>query len=242
MKIELHGTSPSAILSTATRTTTRPGVVGYGGKLDIRPPYQREFIYKDKQRDAVIDTVRKDFPLNVMYWAVRDDGTLRGDRRSTAHHLASASTSRATSRSTIATSTTCRRTSKNRSSTTGSWSTSALAPTARSSTGSRRSTSRARSSRTRNCATLSTRLMGHRRQALLQQERLPRLRHRQRLHDGDADPPGLPRDRDRVDQRRRHRGLHGHPAAQAERQRAVAVLPERHRVGEGDLPDVPRRR
>ena len=24
------------------------GVVGYDGKLDIRPPYQREFIYKDK--------------------------------------------------------------------------------------------------------------------------------------------------------------------------------------------------
>lgn len=50
------------------------GVVGYGGKLDIRPPYQREFIYKDKQRDAVIDTVTKDYPLNVMYWAVREDG------------------------------------------------------------------------------------------------------------------------------------------------------------------------
>lgn len=50
------------------------GVVAYGGKLDIRPPYQREFIYKDKQRDAVIDSVRKDFPLNVMYWAVREDG------------------------------------------------------------------------------------------------------------------------------------------------------------------------
>ncbi len=50
------------------------GVVGYGGKLDIRPPYQREFIYKDKQRDAVIDTVIKNFPLNVMYWAVREDG------------------------------------------------------------------------------------------------------------------------------------------------------------------------
>lgn len=50
------------------------GVIGYGGKLDIRPPYQREFIYKDKQRDAVIDTVTKDFPLNVMYWAVREDG------------------------------------------------------------------------------------------------------------------------------------------------------------------------
>ena len=50
------------------------GVIGYDGKLDIRPPYQREFIYKDKQRDAVINTVTKGFPLNVMYWAVRDDG------------------------------------------------------------------------------------------------------------------------------------------------------------------------
>ncbi len=50
------------------------GVIGYGGKLDIRPPYQREFIYKDKQREAVIDTITKDFPLNVMYWAVREDG------------------------------------------------------------------------------------------------------------------------------------------------------------------------
>jgi len=50
------------------------GVIGYSGRLDIRPPYQREFIYKDKQRDAVINTITKDFPLNVMYWAVREDG------------------------------------------------------------------------------------------------------------------------------------------------------------------------
>ena len=49
------------------------GVLGYDGKLDIRPPYQREFIYKDKQRDAVIDTVTKEFPLNVMYWSVNND-------------------------------------------------------------------------------------------------------------------------------------------------------------------------
>ncbi|GHT45356.1 hypothetical protein FACS189440_01210 [Bacteroidia bacterium] len=47
------------------------GVVGYGGKLDIRPPFQREFVYGDKERNAVIDTVQKDFPLNVMYWAVQ---------------------------------------------------------------------------------------------------------------------------------------------------------------------------
>ena len=50
------------------------GVVGFDGKLDIRPPYQREFIYKDKQRDAVINTITKNFPLNVMYWAVRENG------------------------------------------------------------------------------------------------------------------------------------------------------------------------
>lgn len=50
------------------------GVVGYGGKLDIRPPYQREFIYKGNQRDAVIDTVKKDYPLNIMFWAVQEDG------------------------------------------------------------------------------------------------------------------------------------------------------------------------
>ena len=50
-------------------------VVGYDSKLDIRPSYQREFIYKDKQREAVIDTIFKGFPLNVMYWAVREDGS-----------------------------------------------------------------------------------------------------------------------------------------------------------------------
>ena len=50
------------------------GVLGYGCRLDIRPPYQREFIYKETQRDAVIDTITHEFPLNVMYWAVRDDG------------------------------------------------------------------------------------------------------------------------------------------------------------------------
>jgi hypothetical protein len=43
-------------------------------QLACLSPYQREFIYKDKQRDAVIDTVSKGFPLNVMYWAVREDG------------------------------------------------------------------------------------------------------------------------------------------------------------------------
>ena len=50
------------------------GVVGFGGKLNIRPPYQREFVYNDAQRSAVIDTITKLFPLNTMYWAVTSDG------------------------------------------------------------------------------------------------------------------------------------------------------------------------
>ena len=62
-------------LSNGYQDNNENGVVGFGGKLDIRPPYQREFIYKDKQRDAVINTITKNFPLNVMYWAVREDGT-----------------------------------------------------------------------------------------------------------------------------------------------------------------------
>ena len=50
------------------------GVSGYGGRLDIRPEYQREFVYKEKDRDAVIRTVMRGFPLNVMYWVKKKDG------------------------------------------------------------------------------------------------------------------------------------------------------------------------
>ena len=73
MKIELKEISVEK-LTDGFADSAEQGVVAYGGKLDIRPPYQREFIYKDKQRDAVIDSIRKAFPLNVMYWAVREDG------------------------------------------------------------------------------------------------------------------------------------------------------------------------
>ena len=61
-------------LTTGYKDNAEDGVIGYQGKLDIRPPYQREFVYGDKERNAVINTVQKDFPLNVMYWAVREDG------------------------------------------------------------------------------------------------------------------------------------------------------------------------
>lgn len=75
MKIELKNIRVRDLVEGFENDEESGRVKGYGGLLDIRPPYQREFIYKDKQREAVIDTVFKGFPLNVMYWARRDDGT-----------------------------------------------------------------------------------------------------------------------------------------------------------------------
>jgi len=49
------------------------GVRGYGGQLDIRPPYQREFIYNEREQQAVIHTVLNNYPLNVMYWVKRSN-------------------------------------------------------------------------------------------------------------------------------------------------------------------------
>ncbi|WEV67942.1 DUF262 domain-containing protein [Bifidobacterium sp. ESL0769] len=51
------------------------GVTGYNDRLDIRPKYQREFVYKPDKRDAVIDTVLQGLPLNVMYWAKTGEDT-----------------------------------------------------------------------------------------------------------------------------------------------------------------------
>lgn len=51
------------------------GVFGYGGKLNIRPPYQREFVYDTDRKRKVIDSIMRKFPLNVMYWSVNSDGT-----------------------------------------------------------------------------------------------------------------------------------------------------------------------
>lgn len=57
------------------RNDLEQGVYGYGDKLNIRPIYQREFVYGEKERNAVIDTVMKGYPLNVLYWVKSDDGT-----------------------------------------------------------------------------------------------------------------------------------------------------------------------
>ena len=67
MKIELKEVTVKEVAE-GFEDNDEDGVIGYGGRLNIRPPYQREFVYKDKQRDEVIRTIMRGFPLNVMYW------------------------------------------------------------------------------------------------------------------------------------------------------------------------------
>ena len=58
MKIELKEISIRE-LTQGYQDNNENGVFGFSGRLNIRPPYQREFVYRDKQRDAVIHTVNQ---------------------------------------------------------------------------------------------------------------------------------------------------------------------------------------
>lgn len=68
MKIEKREISVREIVQ-GYKDNNEDGVVGYNGSLNIRPAYQREFVYDDRQQKAVIDTIMRGFPLNVMYWS-----------------------------------------------------------------------------------------------------------------------------------------------------------------------------
>lgn len=56
-------------------STEEQGTIALGGKLNIRPPYQREFIYSSDQEIKVIESVLSGYPLSNIYWAVNDDDT-----------------------------------------------------------------------------------------------------------------------------------------------------------------------
>jgi len=73
MKIELQRIPISKVIA-GYKDSDEEGVVAYDGRLDIRPKYQREFVYTGKQRDAVLETIKNGFPLNVMYWVKTDQG------------------------------------------------------------------------------------------------------------------------------------------------------------------------
>lgn len=48
-------------------------VTAYGGRLNVRPAYQREFVWDNggtggKKQQALIDSIMNHYPINVMYW------------------------------------------------------------------------------------------------------------------------------------------------------------------------------
>ncbi len=74
MKVDLHKITVRELVN-GFKDNDEEGVVGYGGLLDIRPKYQREFVYNEERQRAVIESIMGNFPLNVMYWVKREDGT-----------------------------------------------------------------------------------------------------------------------------------------------------------------------
>ncbi len=74
MKIELKEITVKDLFKGYHDGGDTGSIVGFNKLLNIRPAYQREFVYDDAKRNAVIDTLRKNFPLNVMYWAKVDNG------------------------------------------------------------------------------------------------------------------------------------------------------------------------
>lgn len=53
------------------------GLFGLSGRLTIQPEYQRHYLYDDGHRDkAVIDSLLKGYPLGLIYFNVKNDGSL----------------------------------------------------------------------------------------------------------------------------------------------------------------------
>ena len=74
MKIDMIHVPVRELVEAYREDDATSRVVAWGGKLDVRPEFQREFVYNDKQQEAVIHTVLNGFPLNIMYFVDRKDG------------------------------------------------------------------------------------------------------------------------------------------------------------------------
>lgn len=75
MEIKLYEISMRDVFDGYENNEETGQVVAYGGKLNVRPAYQREFVYDDKKKVAVMNSILHQFPLNVMYWSENEDGT-----------------------------------------------------------------------------------------------------------------------------------------------------------------------
>ena len=75
MEIKLHEISVRDVFNGYYNDESTGQVVAFSGALNVRPAYQREFVYDDKKKVAVMNSVLSQFPLNVMYWSDNGDGT-----------------------------------------------------------------------------------------------------------------------------------------------------------------------
>ena len=75
MDIQLHEITVRDVFDGYENDEESGQVVAFGGKLNVRPAYQREFVYDEKKKVAVMNSILHDFPLNVMYWSENEDGT-----------------------------------------------------------------------------------------------------------------------------------------------------------------------
>lgn len=75
MKIELHQITIRELID-GYKNDEEEGVVAYHGLLNVRPKYQREFVYPIDKQVAVLNSIKQNFPIGVMYWVKNNDGTL----------------------------------------------------------------------------------------------------------------------------------------------------------------------
>lgn len=75
MEIKLHEITVRDVFDGYYNDESTGQVVAFSGALNVRPAYQREFVYDDKKKVAVMNSVLSQFPLNVMYWSDNGDGT-----------------------------------------------------------------------------------------------------------------------------------------------------------------------
>lgn len=74
MKIVAHQSIKVGELVAGYINDTNTGeVTAYGGRLNVRPAYQREFVWDGggaggKKQQALIDSIMHRYPINVMYW------------------------------------------------------------------------------------------------------------------------------------------------------------------------------
>lgn len=73
MKIDMIKLPVRELIKSYSEDDTTSRVVAWDGDLDVRPEYQREYVYDDQKRDSVINTVLHNFPLNIMYFVDRGE-------------------------------------------------------------------------------------------------------------------------------------------------------------------------